>query len=146
MKKHILTLLLTLVMMSAAAQQSFNFLNMVDADDGIKQIATEGMIIKFADGNLIATAGDKTLTIALAELHHMEFTNIQHADESYPKGDVDGNYTVEVADLNILINIILKKDTAEKYEGRAYVTGQNTVDIDDVNFVVNTILHKEDES
>ena len=74
----------------------------------------------------------------------MEFTNVQQADESHPKGDVDGNDVVDIDDLNILINIILKKDSASNYEGRAYVTGQDTVDIDDLNAVVNIMLHKDE--
>lgn len=145
MKKHIiLALLLVASLTTAAAQEMFSFLNFVDNTNGITQIDTEGLVIKFVDGHAVATSGDKTITLALNELAQMEFTNVQQADQSHPKGDVDGNDVVDIDDLNILINIVLKKDSATNYEGRAYVTGHGTVDIDDINAVVNIMLHKNE--
>ncbi|MBQ9216779.1 MAG: M6 family metalloprotease domain-containing protein [Muribaculaceae bacterium] len=58
------------------------------------------------------------------------------------KGDVDGNGKVDIADVNILINIMLGKDTADKYAGRAYVTDDQAIDIADVNAVINLMLGK----
>ncbi len=55
-------------------------------------------------------------------------------------GDVDGNGHVDVDDMNILINIMLGNDTADKYDGRAYVTDDTNVDIDDLNAVINIML------
>ena len=145
MKKHIILALLFVVSLTTAtAQEMFSFLNFVDSTNVIKQVNAEGLVIKFVDGNAVATTGNDTITIALSNLSHMEFTNVQQADESHPKGDVDGNDVVDIDDLNILINIILKKDSASNYEGRAYVTGQDTVDIDDLNAVVNIMLHKDE--
>ncbi len=146
MKKHILTLLLVLATLSAAAQDAFNFLNMVDNDAAIHQIATEGLVIKFVDGNAVATtSASTTVTIALADLSRMEFTNVQKADDTYDRGDVDANGVVDIDDLNILINIILNKDNADRYEGRAYVAGGDVVDIDDLNVIINIILHKDND-
>lgn len=57
------------------------------------------------------------------------------------KGDVNLDGSVDVADINILVNIILGKDSADKYDGRAYVTdGDTDVDVSDVNAVVNIVL------
>ncbi|MBQ0121127.1 MAG: hypothetical protein KBT13_08440, partial [Bacteroidales bacterium] len=58
------------------------------------------------------------------------------------KGDVDGNGTVDINDANILINILLGKDTASKYNGRADVTGDGTIDVSDLNATLNIILGK----
>ena len=58
------------------------------------------------------------------------------------KGDVDGNGTVDINDANILINILLGKDTASKYSGRADVDGNGTVDVSDLNAILNIILGK----
>ena len=58
------------------------------------------------------------------------------------KGDVDGNGTVNVTDANILINIILGKDDASKYGGRADVDGNGTVNVTDANLLINIILGK----
>ncbi len=57
-------------------------------------------------------------------------------------GDVDGNGEVNGTDLNILINIILGKDNADNYGGRANVNGDGTVDGNDLNTLINIILGK----
>ena len=58
------------------------------------------------------------------------------------KGDVDGNGEVDITDANILINIMLGKDSASKYDDRADVTGDGVVDVSDMNAVLNIILGK----
>ena len=58
------------------------------------------------------------------------------------EGDVDGNGTVDINDANILFNILLGKDTASKYNGRADVDGNGTVDITDANLIINILLGK----
>ena len=58
------------------------------------------------------------------------------------QGDVDGNGSVEGTDLNILINIILGKDNAANYDGRANVDGQGDVDGSDINALINILLGK----
>ena len=63
-------------------------------------------------------------------------------DTDWLLGDVDGNGEVNVTDVNILVNIILGKDNAASYDGRADVDGNGNVDITDVNEVVNIILGK----
>ena len=65
---------------------------------------------------------------------------INHVD-SMP-GDVDGNGEVNGTDLNILINIILGKDNADNYNGRANVDGQGGIDGSDLNALINIILGK----
>ena len=57
-------------------------------------------------------------------------------------GDVDGNGAVNGTDLNILINIILGKDNAANYGGRANVDGSGTVDGIDLNAIINILLGK----
>lgn len=55
-------------------------------------------------------------------------------------GDVDGDGKVDVADINILIDIILNLDSASKYNGRADVNGDTKVDVADINAVIDIIL------
>ena len=57
-------------------------------------------------------------------------------------GDVDGNGSVDGTDLNTLINIILGKDSADNYDGRANVDGQGNVDGNDLNALINILLGK----
>ena len=56
------------------------------------------------------------------------------------KGDVNGDGTVDVADVNAAINVILTLEPASKYNGRADVNGDGTVDVADLNAIINTIL------
>ncbi len=72
-------------------------------------------------------------------LHQFSITKTKDAP-AYLKGDVDGNGTVDIDDLNILVNIILDMDSADNYDGRANVDETGKVDIDDVNALVNIIL------
>ena len=56
------------------------------------------------------------------------------------KGDVNGDGTVDIADVNACINVILGSEDAGRYGGRADVNGDGTVDIADVNAIINIIL------
>ena len=56
------------------------------------------------------------------------------------KGDVNGDDRVDIADVNILLNIILGFDSVSKYGNRAYITPGTTVDIADVNLLINILL------
>ena len=58
------------------------------------------------------------------------------------KGDIDGNGTVDVSDVNIAVSIILGKESRADYVSRADMDGSGSVDISDVNQIVNIILGK----
>lgn len=61
---------------------------------------------------------------------------------SLPVGDVTGDGSVDVSDVNAAINIILKVKTAADYPGNADLTGDDAVDVSDVNAIINLILTK----
>lgn len=56
------------------------------------------------------------------------------------RGDVNGDGRVDIIDINILINIMLGRDQAEKYDGRAYINDDQVVDIIDINAEINIML------
>ena len=58
-------------------------------------------------------------------------------------GDVNGDGNVDVADVNIIINITLGKAHAASCSGNPDVTNDNVVDVADVNAVINAMLGKE---
>ena len=60
----------------------------------------------------------------------------------YDKGDVNGDGSVDGNDLNTLINIILGKDDAEGYDGRANVDEEGDIDGNDLNALINILLGK----
>ena len=55
-------------------------------------------------------------------------------------GDVTGDGKVDVEDVNAVINVILKLNTATDYPGKADVTGDGKIDVEDVNAIINIIL------
>jgi len=57
-------------------------------------------------------------------------------------GDINGDGAVDVSDVNIIINILLGKNTADQYPGVADITGDNQVDVSDVNLIINLMLGK----
>lgn len=69
-----------------------------------------------------------------------DFLMIQDMDHDYIIGDVTGDGKVDVADVNAIINIILKNKTQDDYPGIADIDGNGIVDVSDVNMVINIIL------
>ena len=57
-------------------------------------------------------------------------------------GDVDGNGSVDIDDVNAAIAIILGKKQASDFPGVADLDGNGNVDIDDVNAIIRIILNK----
>ncbi|MBR1804047.1 MAG: C10 family peptidase [Muribaculaceae bacterium] len=58
------------------------------------------------------------------------------------KGDLNADGTVDVTDVNILINIVLGNAQAGDYDGRALITDDEDIDVSDVNALINIILSK----
>ena len=63
-------------------------------------------------------------------------------EPQYLTGDVDGSGVVDIDDVNIVIRIMLGKDTADNYGGRANADGIGAIDIDDVNLIIQIMLGK----
>ena len=56
------------------------------------------------------------------------------------RGDVNLDGVVDVADVNIIINVILGMDQASNYDNRCYISDDDKVDVSDVNSIINIIL------
>ena len=63
-------------------------------------------------------------------------------EPEFATGDINGDKAVDGNDLNVLINIILGKDSADNYNGRANVDATGTVDGNDLNALINILLGK----
>ena len=59
----------------------------------------------------------------------------------YPRGDVNGDYEVNIADVNALIDIIL--GGVDNSEGRSDVNEDGEVNISDINEVIDIILNSK---
>lgn len=55
-------------------------------------------------------------------------------------GDVTGDNSVDIDDVNAVINIILKVKNEDEYPGNADLTNDGEIDVDDMNAIINIIL------
>ncbi|MBR6284779.1 MAG: leucine-rich repeat protein [Muribaculaceae bacterium] len=73
-----------------------------------------------------------------------KFANIEEIGGEQPsvRGDLNGDGSVDVEDVNIIINLILEATTPEQIAGNADINDDGTTDIEDVNTLINLILEQ----
>ena len=131
--KHLSTILLVCLMGFMSKADTFDYLNFVNSS-GTTQVTTDGLKITFADGNLVASAGDKTTTIALSTLSEMYFTDT--ALQTWRKGDVNHDGFVDLTDLNLVINAMLDGVFYTDYD----INGDSEIDVSDISYIINIII------
>ncbi|MBQ7691617.1 MAG: M6 family metalloprotease domain-containing protein [Muribaculaceae bacterium] len=72
-------------------------------------------------------------------IYFQDFT-VDCKDPDYAPCDVNKDGSVDIDDLNIVINVILGIDTSDAHKGSADVDSSSSVDIDDVNAIINAML------
>jgi hypothetical protein len=122
--------------------------------DGVDGMESDDEGNEIFTGNIAVTAtaeaateyreGYITISTPAAELKIFVFQGEKGVEPGFDKGDVNGDGKVDGTDLNILINIILGKDDAANYDGRANVDedANNGVDGNDLNALINILLGK----
>ena len=55
-------------------------------------------------------------------------------------GDIDGSGSVDVADVNAIINVILNSKDAADYHGNCDINNDSSIDIADLNLIIDIIL------
>ena len=102
--------------------------------------------------NIIFSQGDGShQTVDITNLRNDVYFEISSTTNKYTvnditsqytitAGDVDGDGKVDVADVNAIINVILKIKASSDYPGLVDVDGDGKVDVSDVNIVINMIL------
>ena len=77
-----------------------------------------------------------------ADANWSKFLNIEEIDVEEPSvvGDLNNDGKVDVADVNICINIILELNNDPELKALADITGEGVVDVSDVNAMINIIL------
>ncbi|MBQ0068435.1 MAG: hypothetical protein KBT09_01580, partial [Bacteroidales bacterium] len=71
------------------------------------------------------------------------WSNVEEVELKKPStkpGDVNGDGTVDIADVNSLVSIILEQKTAADFPGKADINGDGNVDIADINAIIAIIL------
>ena len=80
MQKKILILTILTALTITLKAADYNYLVFTLTDGTTQSITASNLTFQFADGNLTATSGSQTLTIALASLAKMEFSNDSTTD------------------------------------------------------------------
>lgn len=60
----------------------------------------------------------------------------------FQTGDINANHSVDISDINAVINVTLKRIAEEVYEGRADTNEDGEVDVSDINITINVVLGK----
>ncbi len=114
------------------AQSEGNFLitqGMVDNPDAYITILKDGGNNMYFD-----QAGEYTFTFDPYE------SRLYVTSKQVTPGDINGDGTVDVADVNICINVIMGSNDDPVARELADINGDGTVDISDVNAIINNIL------
>ena len=82
-------------------------------------------------------------TYAMAAL--MSPFEITENNEEIIFGDLNGDYTVDIDDVNAVLNIILKINSEDDFVGISDLNGDGTIDVDDLNMVINIILTQDNQ-
>lgn len=131
-----------------SAQASAPLLAAIERGDSLNRVIT-GITDTFYTVKDLAAGGTFTYKVKAVYANQTEsaWSNVERVTlaqqpdaPEYLVGDVNGNGSVDIDDVNILLNIILELDTADRYDGRANVDGTGKVDIQDVNDLINIIL------
>ena len=88
---------------------------------------------------VVQNSGNKTVPVYVDNFT-VYYTGEQGGPSEGLKGDVNGDGTVDISDVNAVINIMLGKGQSND---AADVNGDGKVDISDVNVVINIMLGKE---
>lgn len=75
--RRMLALLLALLLLPAtmSAQKSYRYFSLVNNLEAEYQLPAVGTVVKFKDGQVVATNGEQTVTLPQAEMKRMFFTN-----------------------------------------------------------------------
>lgn len=117
-----------------------------DVTDATVTWTSSNLSVATIDATGLVTAvapGNATITATTADGTHLTATCQVTVVKPTLRGDVNLDGKVDVTDVNIVVNIILGKDQADNYDGRANLNDDAKVDVTDVNILVNMILGKE---
>ena len=89
------------------------------------------------------TLGDNALSVLAGTERQFPYLEIERLTfMPQAAGDITGDGTVDVADVNAAINVMLGKLQDDTVRQHADVTGDGTVDVADVNTIINMMLGK----
>jgi len=139
MKKTIITMLIALVALFAGAE-TYSYLKFTRTDGSTVTYSVEGIKLTYDDTNVTITNVDGTASLPLAQVQNMEFTNDAGSSTTVIRGDVNGDGSVNITDVSLLINYLQGGDV-EIVQAAANCNGDNDVNISDVTMLINFLLN-----
>ena len=109
---------------------------------GQELLYTTGAATTAGRGLVLGRAGTHYVALHDADYNYTMTLKFFQQSASAARGDMDGSGVVDVDDLNIIINIMVRKATLESWPA-ADLDGNGVVDVDDLNHVINIMIRKE---
>ena len=100
MKKNLFILAILAALTTTMRAADYQFLVFTLTDGTTQSITATDLTLNISNGNLTATSGTTTLTLALTDLTKMEFSNAGNTAISILKADITLDGETEVYDLN----------------------------------------------
>ena len=101
-----------------------------DCDNVVNGEKYFAWVYYYSEGKQVRGRGTSSYTVVFPD------------EPEYQKGDINGDGTVDITDVNMIVNVMLGKITASSCKGDPNVDGQGGIDIADVNAVINIMLGK----
>ena len=139
-RKRVQSIIIVALTLVASVMQASDFdrLTLVKTDGSRVSFSVNGLKITYDDFVHARITNDEGVgSIALAELDYMYFDNEGNA---FLPGDVNSDGEANIADVNVLIDIILNGTTDAVMAVRADINGDGEVSVADVNVVIGLIL------
>ena len=137
MKKTIITMLIALVAIMANAE-TYSYLKFTKTNGSTVTCSVAGIKVTYDNNNVTVTNDEGTTTIALAEVQDMYFSN--EAGTTFTRGDVNGDGTVNITDVTLLISAVLSSDYSAIIEQAADMNGDGAVNITDVTLLISSVM------
>ena len=130
-------MLIALVALVSSAE-TYSYLKFTKAGGTTVTCSVEGLKITYDSSNITVTNVDGTTTIALADVQDMYFSN--EAGTTFTRGDVNGDGTVNITDVTLLISAVLSSDYSAIIEQAADMNGDGAVNITDVTLLISSVM------
>ena len=106
----------------------------LEAMGGVQSVSTYPLTLHYIRFEMEKglEAADHTIQLSNVYAHYKTMSNVL--------GDLDGNGLVDVEDINIMVNIVLKLDDNPRMIQLGDLDGNGLVDVEDVNAMINIIL------